>query len=539
MAPAIVRVTFFLTMIGVICSASVAGNIPQQIHLSFGSQLHQMMVTWVTLRPTAHAHVLYGAVGKRLNQLALANSTMYENPGNEGRLTYMHRALLTGLKASTRYTYQVMSGRTAATPMFFTSRSTPPTIRVNSSKPIVPATFAMFADMGVNTTLLNKLAAQAARGDFQAVLHGGDIAYDLHKKNGRLGDTFMRQIQPIAGHVAYQVAPGNHERKHNFSQYDARFSMIDQQSAERRNHYYSFDEHLVHFVFYSTEFYFYPEFGVGQLEAQYNWLAEDLKRANSPVNRSKRPWIIAVAHRSMYCAGFDRKDCDRDQRVFRAHTKFPIEKLFQAHGVDMHLSGHEHAYVRMLPVYGRRVFSDSVNNRFESNRSVIDQLEAVRKFALNESSIVNDGQTGQTDGAVSIDDDDADDNEYDVEDNHTDQLGELRRFYSLEREARVDQPAVAVYHDPPVIVNVISGAASNMPNDHAPPTEAPRWVAKWSLEASYTRFTVHNASYLHVQQVTGAPEGQDLLDEMHLYKTVHGPIMGDFMNDLADDFEFE
>lgn len=502
-----------------------ASNPPQQIHLSFGAHLDQMVVTWMTMRPTAHAYVLYAPVGKRMNQVAVANSTLYENPGQEGRLVYIHRATLTGLRPSTRYTYQVMSRRTGATPLFFTSRPAPPSVAAIRSGSVSPATFAMYADMGVNTSLVEKIAAQAQRGDYLAVLHGGDIAYDLHKKNGRLGDTFMRQIQPIAGHVAYQVAAGNHERKHNFSQYNARFSMIDQNSGSLRNHYYSFDEHLVHFIVYSTEFYFYPEFGMEQVQAQYNWLVEDLKRANTPSNRAQRPWIVAMAHRSMYCAGFDRKDCNHDQRVFRAHSEYPIEKLFQEYGVDMHLSGHEHAYVRLLPVFAKRVFSDAVGEASQPHKSVEEHQAAIEKFALNESMIVRDPLSSE-----------ADDDAFDAEDNNRDQVAELRRFYSLDREVLVTRPGASVYYDPPVIVNLISGAASNMPNDHLPPTEAPRWVAKWSLEASYTRFTVYNASYVHVQQVTGAPEGQDILDEVHLYKTVHGPIMRNlqYFTDLED-----
>lgn len=31
------------------------------------------------------------------------------------------------------------------------------------------------------------------------------------KLNGRIGDEFMRQIQPIAAYVPYMTSPGNHE----------------------------------------------------------------------------------------------------------------------------------------------------------------------------------------------------------------------------------------------------------------------------------------------------------------------------------------
>ena len=43
------------------------------------------------------------------------------------------------------------------------------------------------------------------------ILHVGDMAYDLHTDNARVGDEFMNQIEPIAAYVPYQVCPGNHE----------------------------------------------------------------------------------------------------------------------------------------------------------------------------------------------------------------------------------------------------------------------------------------------------------------------------------------
>ncbi len=39
------------------------------------------------------------------------------------------------------------------------------------------------------------------------------MAYDLEFDNGRVGDQFMRQIEPMAAYVPYQTIPGNHERE--------------------------------------------------------------------------------------------------------------------------------------------------------------------------------------------------------------------------------------------------------------------------------------------------------------------------------------
>ena len=39
----------------------------------------------------------------------------------------------------------------------------------------------------------------------------GDFAYDFEQDNGRVGDEFMRQIEPVATYVPYMTCPGNHE----------------------------------------------------------------------------------------------------------------------------------------------------------------------------------------------------------------------------------------------------------------------------------------------------------------------------------------
>ena len=49
-------------------------------------------------------------------------------------------------------------------------------------------------------------------GDFQAVLHVGDIAYDLRQDAGRIGDEFLGGMQPVAAAVPYMVRPRKHDR---------------------------------------------------------------------------------------------------------------------------------------------------------------------------------------------------------------------------------------------------------------------------------------------------------------------------------------
>lgn len=71
---------------------------------------------------------------------------------------------------------------------------------------------AIYGDLGnedgASFPLLQKLAQD---GDADAIVHLGDYAYNWQDDNGRLGDSFMRQLEPIAAYVPYMTVVGNHE----------------------------------------------------------------------------------------------------------------------------------------------------------------------------------------------------------------------------------------------------------------------------------------------------------------------------------------
>jgi len=91
-----------------------------------------------------------------------------------------------------------------------------------------PVSVALYGDLGnANAQSLPRLQREAQSGEYDVILHVGDFAYDMHtvidasygfdgmvlKDNARVGDEFMRQIEPIAAYVPYMTIPGNHEEK--------------------------------------------------------------------------------------------------------------------------------------------------------------------------------------------------------------------------------------------------------------------------------------------------------------------------------------
>ncbi|XP_026165245.1 acid phosphatase type 7 [Mastacembelus armatus] len=326
---------------------------PEQVHLSYPGVPGSMVVTWTTFNKT-ESKVEYSFLGGRhFEMTANGDATLFVDSGEEQRHMYIHRVTLTGLKPAAAYVYHCGSDKGWSDAFFFAA--------LNDSTNFSPR-FALYGDLGnENPQSLARLQKETQLGMYDAILHIGDFAYDMHEDNARIGDEFMRQIESIAAYVPYMTCPGNHEATYNFSNYRNRFTMPGQTESL----WYSWNLGSAHIISFSTEVYFYLEFGLELLFKQYEWLKKDLEEANRPENRAVRPWIITMGHRPMYCSDDDQDDCtmfDSYVRLGRKDTKPPapgLEDLFYRYGVDLELWAHEHTYERLWPVYGYKVYNGS------------------------------------------------------------------------------------------------------------------------------------------------------------------------------------
>jgi len=70
-------------------------------------------------------------------------------------------------------------------------------------------TAVVLADFGYyNAESLQKLSADAYLGRFDTLLHAGDFAYDFDSEQGRVGDGYFRQLEPVASALPYNGIPG-------------------------------------------------------------------------------------------------------------------------------------------------------------------------------------------------------------------------------------------------------------------------------------------------------------------------------------------
>ncbi|KAI6227484.1 Purple acid phosphatase [Aphelenchoides fujianensis] len=326
--------------------------IPEQIHLALGDQAGEWRVHWVTMQPVAEggAEVQFGTQRNALNRRAPARTVVFEC---DGVTRFMHTAEMRDLPPSTPHYYRV--GSPSAFSDVFEFRTFPP----GSDFPL---RVCVFGDLGVdNGVSLVHLQRAAERGEFDLVIHVGDLAYDLHKENGTIGDIFMNSIQPIA----------TREYK-NFTHYRHRFPSPPN-DAFGDSQSYSFNLGPVHFVGISTEYYgFFYEYGKHTVKRQDEWLRAGLEvnlckrkvnaflfqRAN--FNRNERPFIIAYMHRPFYCSNTNSFECDSFENTL-VRTGFEdmpgLEEHFVRYGVDIGFQGHEHSYERFYPIAERRIYN--------------------------------------------------------------------------------------------------------------------------------------------------------------------------------------
>ncbi|KAJ8303060.1 hypothetical protein KUTeg_019456, partial [Tegillarca granosa] len=290
---------------------------PEQVHISYGDDDSHMTVMWSTYN-NVKGYVYYGESPNSLTDSEYSEKSVLQSD-NWNALKVIHR-----VKLKNR-----------------------------------PVKFLVYGDLGVEDGKItfDKLQEEMSTRQYDAVLHVGDIAYDLHSEGGKVGDMFLNNVENIASRIPYMTSPGNHELQDGFHHYRTRFSMPNTEWPMPKNKlWYSYDIGPVHLISYSTEAFFSDnQFYTCD---QFEWLKKDLIQANK--NRHKHPWIIAMGHRPMYCSNRDIDDCTG--RILGYWVKKGLEDLFYEYGVDLILQAHEHSYERLWPVYDFHVFSNNYIN---------------------------------------------------------------------------------------------------------------------------------------------------------------------------------
>ncbi|KAI3378668.1 hypothetical protein SNEBB_005596 [Seison nebaliae] len=352
---------------------------PQQIHLAYTRNGNEMSVTWITIMEVNDSRIEYGEHLDVKFPYTISNirKTLFIDGGDMKRREYIYFGIMTNLELGKQYFYRTGSATKGWSSIYyFTFHRYTSAQLIDNKNENISMKLAIYGDMGnVNAQSLPRLQTEVQMNDIHQVLHVGDFAYDMADNNAKVGDEFMRQIESIAGYVPYMTCVGNHEAHYNFSNYAHRFSMPGNEGTFTfdNNLFHSYDVGPVHFVTFSTEFYFFMEFGWTQIQEQYEWLEADLKKAHE--NRDKVPWIITMGHRPMYCSDNTTGDCTKVDSIIRVGLPiihaYGLEDLFYNYGVDIELYAHEHNYERLFPIYNYTMYKGSESEPYTDPKAPV------------------------------------------------------------------------------------------------------------------------------------------------------------------------
>lgn len=333
---------------------------PEQVHAAWTGRPNEIQVLWVSYI-NLPAYLSFRAIlCDSDSEWTYLNSKTkaFDEGTNTTRIQYIHSATLANLHSECYYEYSVSNGPFWSE-IFAISGKTP-----SNPDQIDPfqAEFIVLGDWGTGPNgqfSVNLLKRESKLRDFNAVLHIGDLAYDLNDDEGRIGDKWLNQIESISGNYAYMTLPGNHEQPSNFSHYKQRFSMPVNDANEGSNYFYSFDYGYAHIIMINTEGYFY--YSNITTVTQLNWLKNDLKTANT--YRHIRPWVVVLTHHPLYCSldwveSF--KACGPDAVLLQKS----LEELFFNESVDLVFQAHVHNYERDTPIYKNKTVLGEYDSQF-------------------------------------------------------------------------------------------------------------------------------------------------------------------------------
>jgi 3',5'-cyclic AMP phosphodiesterase CpdA len=187
--------------------------------------------------------------------------------------------------------------------------------------------FVAFGDSGDGSAAQRAVRDQLLEVPFELILHTGDVAY----KSGTLDELEEHHFGIYArllAFVPFFPAAGNHDyRTDDGAPFRQVFALPENGGPQGLERWYSFDWGDVHFVALDTE-----QIGATQAE----WLEADLRATD-------RPWKIVYLHKPPFSSGRHGPN-KKLRRLF-----VPI---FEQHGVQLVLAGHDHHYERTRPIGG-------------------------------------------------------------------------------------------------------------------------------------------------------------------------------------------
>lgn len=368
--------TGVLSVSGSAAAASPDGT-PEQIHLTWGSDpTSEVVISWASLAVAVNPRVSVTAPGERTQVMHAVQRTYTD--GINGATAYTYHAALRDLQPDTRYQYQVTADND--------SNMDAPFKADFQTAPRGHGRFrwTSYGDLATPNTKWvlsypQSKFAVAAVERFKPLFHllNGDLCY------GNLNPVYQpavwrdfgNNVQTSAANRPWMPCPGNHELEFNngkegLASYLTRY-MLPDSGTRFPGCWYSFQVGSVFFVSLDANDVVYqdaaafvagpdplvpasstgnPPIAAGtslyvrgySKGEQTHWLEKTLQRASTD---AEIDWIVVQMHQDALSSSSTGNGSDKGIR----EAWLP---LFDRHGVDLVLCGHDHDYERSYPVRG-------------------------------------------------------------------------------------------------------------------------------------------------------------------------------------------
>jgi hypothetical protein len=237
--------------------------------------------------------------------------------------------------------------------------------------------FVLVGDMGAvrvqKEPAAGRVVPMLAEEQAVAVLHAGDLAYG--NGNASIWDEWFEEIEPLASNAFYQAAAGNHEHEANrlegaMEEDPHPYRMfVDRLEYPAPELHYSFDVGPVHvLVINSEDACQAPPSGAGDPWSRtpscapsgangslLSFVEQDL------AGHGEAAWTVVLMHRPAYSAG---------PHGGLAVLRERFVPIFEEHGVDLVVAGHEHNYQRSFPLRDGAVVDDDPSS-YEAGDGII------------------------------------------------------------------------------------------------------------------------------------------------------------------------
>jgi hypothetical protein len=334
------------------CRPGVAGAPPPDgLHLQFGADAaREMVASWETVTPVLRPRLQLGTPADGYGRTIPAETRTYIDAVS-GVETYTHHATMTGLTPGTPYVYDVLhDGVDAVAGTFRTAPAGRTGFRFTSF-----GDHATPVDGDPLASPWSRLVVDQVEAQ-EPLFHllNGDVCY-ANMSRDRVGTwrNYFANVTRSARHRPWMPAPGNHENERGngpvgFGAFQTRFALPDHGGPpEHRGLWYAFTAGAVRVVVLSADDVCLQDGGDTYIRAysegaQRRWLDATLAAART---HPAVDWVVVCMHQTAISTADHFNGCDRGIRE-------EFLPLFDRHGVDLVLCGHEHHYERSHPLRG-------------------------------------------------------------------------------------------------------------------------------------------------------------------------------------------